>query len=327
MDKIIGIGNALVDVLVRLDSDEALERLNLPKGGMTLIDDARQQRISEELERLRPARATGGSAGNAMLALANLGAEVGFIGRVGEDDMGRFFRDNCRETGIEARLIVGEGRSGVANTFITPDAERTFATYLGVAGQLAADDITPELLRGYRWVHIEGYLVQNHELIGRICRVAKQLGMKTSIDLASYNIVKDNLDFFRRLVSEYIDVVFANEEESAAFTGGKSPEEALEEIAGMAEIAVVKLGKRGASALCDGCRVAVPGESRGVVDTTAAGDFFAGGFLYGLIRGGSPEQCLQLGSLLSRHVIRVVGTRLPAEHWAEIKLNVRQILQ
>ncbi|MDE6634511.1 MAG: adenosine kinase, partial [Bacteroidaceae bacterium] len=114
MDKIIGIGNALVDVLVCLDSDEALERLNLPKGGMTLIDNERQQRISEELKTLHPARATGGSAGNAMLALANLGAEVGFVGRVGEDDMGCFFRDNCREAGIEARLIVGEGNSGVA---------------------------------------------------------------------------------------------------------------------------------------------------------------------------------------------------------------------
>ena len=176
MKKIIGIGNALVDVLVRLEDDCQLSALGLPKGGMQLINDSQQCSISEKIAKLQPTRATGGSAGNAMLALANLGARPGFIGRIGDDETGDFFLDNCRSVGIDARLVRGEGFSGVANTFITPDAERTFATYLGAAAQLSSSDIAPELFKGYQLLHIEGYLVQNHELIEKVCRVAKELG-------------------------------------------------------------------------------------------------------------------------------------------------------
>lgn len=327
MKSIIGIGNALVDVLVRLESDEQLARLGLEKGGMQLIDDERQLILSAQMQQWNPAKATGGSAGNAMLALANLGAKPGFVGRVGNDDMGRFFADNCDAVGIEARLVSQGGATGVANTFISPDAERTFATYLGVAGQMAPEGITPELFRGYDILHIEGYLVQNHALIRRICEVARQLGMTTSIDLASYNVVDENRSLLRELVVNYIDIVFANEEESAAFTCGKSPEEALHEIASMARWAVVKVGKRGSMGMFDGTVVSVPGKQVGVVDTTAAGDFFAGGFLYALSQGAGLEQCLRMGSLLSQNIIQIVGTRLPEQTWEEIRSEAAEMLR
>lgn len=326
MDRIIGIGNALVDVLVRLDSDSQLSDLGLPKGGMQLIDDETQMQLSLRMKELAPTRATGGSAGNAMLALANLGAHPGFIGCVSDDEIGCFFRDNCQATGIDARLITRQGLSGVANTFITPDAERTFATHLGVAAQMSADDITPQLFKGYQIIHIEGYLVQNHDLIRKICRTAKQLGLQTSIDLASYNVVTDNLELLRNLVTEYIDIVFANEEESAAFTEGKAPEEALHEIASMARVAVVKLGKRGASAMQDGIGAFVPGQRVDVVDTTAAGDFFAGGFLYAYSHGASLENCLHMGTLLSQNIIQVIGTRLSDSVWDRIRQEAKAIL-
>ena len=326
MKKIIGIGNALVDVLVRLEDDCQLSALGLPKGGMQLINDSQQCSISEKIAKLQPTRATGGSAGNAMLALANLGARPGFIGRIGDDETGDFFLDNCRSVGIDARLVRGEGFSGVANTFITPDAERTFATYLGAAAQLSSSDIAPELFRGYQLLHIEGYLVQNHELIEKVCRVAKELGMTTSIDLASYNVVQENRSLLCDLVTRYIDIVFANEEESRAFAQGKQPEEALKEIAEMADIAVVKLGKRGAMAMRQGRQAFVPGQRQSVVDTTAAGDFFAGGFLYALSQGGTLEQCLEMGTLLASNIIQVVGTRLPADTWTAIRNRADQIM-
>ncbi len=326
MDRIIGIGNALVDVLVRLDSDSQLSDLGLPKGGMQLIDDKTLMQLSLRMKELAPTRATGGSAGNAMLALANLGAHPGFIGCVSDDETGCFFCDNCQATGIDARLITRQGLSGVANTFITPDAERTFATHLGVAAQLSADDITPQLFEGYQIIHIEGYLVQNHDLIRKVCRTAKQLGLQTSIDLASYNVVTDNLELLRNLVTEYIDIVFANEEESAAFTEGKAPEEALHEIASMARVAVVKLGKRGASAMQDGIEAFVPGQRVDVVDTTAAGDFFAGGFLYAYSHGASLENCLHMGTLLSQNIIQVIGTRLSDSVWDRIRQEAKAIL-
>ena len=326
MDKIIGIGNALVDVLVRLDDEQVLTRLGLPKGGMTLINDDQQLELSKRIANLQPKRATGGSAGNAMLALANMGARPGFIGCVGNDEVGRFFHDNCKERGIEARLFTIDGYSGVANTFITPDAERTFATYLGVASKLAAANITPELFEGYQLLHIEGYLVQNHQLIETVCRTAKEVGLKTSIDLASYNVVTENRAMLRDLVAKYIDIVFANEEESAAFTEGKAPEDALREIASMAPWAVVKVGKRGSMAMHDNRLVRVPAKQVNVVDTTAAGDFFAGGFLYALSQGADLEQCLRMGSLFSQNIIQIVGTRLPEATWEEIKASAKNIL-
>lgn len=320
--KIIGIGNALVDVLALLEDDSMLAKLGLPRGGMQLIDDRRQQEISRLLMPLKPERATGGSAGNAILALAKLGAEPGFIGRIGRDEVGEFFRSCSKKRGIDTRLAIGDGQSGVANTFISKDGERTFATHLGEAAKLSATDITPDMLRGYDLLHIEGYLVQNHELIENVARIAKERRMQISIDLASYNIVRDDLDFFRHLVKEYVDIVFANEEESAAFTQGKDPEEALREIATMCKVAVVKLGKRGSSAMMDG-HVALEGANNvKVIDTTAAGDFFAGGFLYGYSRGWSLERCLKTGTMLSGQVIQVIGTQVSEEAWEDLKLKI-----
>lgn len=317
--KIIGIGNALVDVLVLLSDDSLLGELSLQRGGMELIDDSRQQQISKVFDALQPSMATGGSAGNAMLAMACLGAEPGFIGRVGKDFMGQFFMDNCKKRSIDAHLAVGEGVSGVANTFISKDGERTFATHLGEAALLSAQDVTAEMLKGYGLLHIEGYLVQNHELIESVARLAKEQGMKISIDLASYNVVAGDLDFFCHLVEEYVDIVFANEEESAAFTRGKQPEEALHEIAAMCEVAVVKLGKRGSMAQCGDEVCKAEATPVNVVDTTAAGDFFAGGFLYAYSMGRDLQECLDTGALLSSKVIQVLGTQVSEETWEEIR--------
>lgn len=327
MDKIIGIGSALVDVLVRLRDDALLQTLGLPLGGMTLIDEQRQAEITEIIEDYGPSMATGGSAGNTVLALARLGAEAGFLGKVGRDVMGRYYMDSARQAGIEARLIPCDRHTGVANTFISPSGERTFATCLGAASLLGAEDLTDEMLSGYDILHIEGYLVTSHELIETACRMAKARGMRISLDLASYNVVSADLPFFRHLVAEYVDIVFANEEESAAFTQGKSPEEALREIAGMCQVAVVKLGSRGASAMCNGQMEVVPAHRVEVLDTTAAGDFFAGGFLYALTHGATLQQCLSVGGYLGASVIQVIGTGLSEEQWSEIRLNVERLLR
>lgn len=320
--KIIGIGNALVDVLVQLEDDSLLNKLGLPRGGMQLINDNQQKEIGRLLKTLNPQKATGGSAGNAILALAKLGAEPGFIGRIGRDEMGDFFLNCSKERGIDARLAIGEGQSGVANTFISKDGERTFATHLGEAAKLTAEDVTPDMLHGYDILHIEGYLVQNHDLIESVARLAKEQGIQISIDLASYNIVREDLEFFRYLVKEYVDIVFANEEESAAFTQGKEPEEALREIATMCKVAVVKLGKRGSSAMMDGHVALEGGNNVKVIDTTAAGDFFAGGFLHAYSRGWSLERCLKTGTMLSGQVIQVIGTQVSEEAWEDLRLKI-----
>lgn len=329
MEKIIGIGNALVDILVRLEDESLLKRTHLPKGGMTLIDEARQRSLRTQMEGLAVEQSTGGSAGNTMLAMARLGDNVGFVGKVGKDDLGKFYKENCRQVGIEACLLECDLPTGVANTFITPDGERTFGTLLGAAATLQAGDITPALFEGVTMAHIEGYLVQNHDLMEAICQTAMEQSVQLSLDLASYNVVAADRPFFQHLVQDYIDIVFANEEEAKAFTGKEDATEALREIAAYKCLAVVKLGGRGASARLGEEEVMVgvqPGVT--VVDTTAAGDFFAGGFLHGLNSGASLEDCLRFGTLLAGKIIGVVGTRLPDETWKEIvKLSNCQIVR
>lgn len=322
MEKIIGVGNALVDVLARIEGENILAELSLPKGGMTLIDEEFQKRLSGRMRTMDTSMAVGGSACNAMLVLANLGDRPGFLGKVGRDAMGDFFETECRRQGIEASLVRCDRHTGVANTFITPDGERTFGTCLGAAAQMSADEIAAARLEGYGLLHVEGYLVQNHELIESACSLAKSQGMMVSLDLASYNVVRADLAFFRHLVGQYVDIVFANEEECAAFTGGKQPKEALDEMAGMARVAVVKLGAKGACAKSGDETCIVPAHRVEAVDTTAAGDFFAGGFLHSYVRGESLERCMSTGTLLSAKVIQVVGTAMSPKAWEEVREEV-----
>ena len=326
MKKIIGIGNALVDALVTLPNDDLLHTFGLPKGSMTLIGDEEQQRIQECFASLDVQRATGGSAGNAMLALANLGAKPGFIGAVGDDATGNFFADNCARCGITPYLTKLPVQSGIAYTFISPGGERTFATYLGAAAMVGPESLEPAIFAGYDYLYIEGYLVQNHALILRAVEIAREMGLKVCLDLASYNIVASDHEFFTRLVTEYVDVVFANEEEARAFAMA-DPDEALERLHSLCEVAVVKLGPAGSTIMRGGEKVfaeAWPVDK--VTDTTAAGDFYAAGVMYGLMNDCSLAQCARMGTILSGHVIQIVGTQLSEDTWGQMKALISQTI-
>lgn len=326
MRRIIGIGNALVDALAKLQDDELLKVFGLSKGAMTLIGDDEQCRIQERFETLDVQRATGGSAGNTMLALANLAMAPGFIGTIGRDSTGRFFADNCLAKGISPYLAELPQQSGIAYTFISPDGERTFATYLGAAAMMAPENIERTMFEGYDYLYVEGYLVQNHALILCAVELAKELGLKVCLDLASYNVVSADKDFFTHLITDYVDIVFANEEEARAFTG-MEPKEALEKLHELCEVAVVKLGSEGSMIMSRGEKVmveAMPVDN--VVDTTAAGDFYAAGVMYGLMHGCGLRQCAEIGSLLAGHVIQTVGTKLSADTWNEIKQEIARVV-
>lgn len=322
MKQIIGIGNALTDVLAQVSDENVLRVLALPKGSMQLIDDSRLPDIRRAMQQMTISRATGGSAGNTMLALANLGASPAFIGKVGDDETGRFYADNAVSKGIRPLLIQSRLPSGIAHTFITPDGERTFATYLGAAGDMQPDDLDERMFSGCDYLYIEGYLVQNHALIRRAIELAKAKGAKVCLDLASYNIVAADHAFFTELVTDSVDVVFANEEEARAFTG-KEAEEALSSLGRLCEIAVVKMGKRGSAILCQGERTFVESMPvANVIDTTGAGDFYAAGVMYGLLNGWDMARCAKAGSLLAGYVIQVIGTTLPEKAWEEIRTKL-----
>lgn len=327
MDKIIGMGNALVDVLVKIDDDSLLGKLHLPKGSMQLIQEDTLSEIRKYTSGMKIHRSTGGSAGNTVCALAALGANPGFIGKIGQDETGAFFGDTLRQRGVNALLATCDLPSGIASTFISTDGERTFGTYLGAAATLRAEDLSRKMFAGYNYLYIEGYLLQDHDLMLRAVQLAKEEGLQVCLDMASYNVVEAERDFFDQLIVKYVDIVFANESEALAYTG-KTPHEALEEIASKCSIAVVKTGKEG-SLVKKGTEViqllSCPVDN--VLDTTGAGDFYAAGFMYGLTCGYSLEKCVQISTILATAVIQEVGTTLPAKKWDEIKLNIESLLQ
>lgn len=325
MKKVLGMGNALVDILVKINSDHLLDEFDLPKGSMQLVDKVKSQQLIRAIGHLNYEIASGGSAANTINGLANLDQSCGYIGKIHDDKFGKVFSDDMTKKGIEAILLYGSQDTGIATTLISEDSQRTFATYLGAAVELSPTDLKTEYFNDYHYFHIEGYLVQNHELIEMAVKLAKIHGLKVSIDMASYNVVESNLDFLRKLVKEYVDIVFANEEESKAFTG-KDPQKALAEISGMCEIAIVKVGANGSMAKTQQEEISVNAIEAIPVDTTGAGDLYAAGFLYGLANNLSLEKCAKLGSLLGGNVIEVIGPKMDNNRWAKIKSNVNTIL-
>jgi sugar/nucleoside kinase (ribokinase family) len=317
MSKVLGIGNALVDVMTRLESDDALTAFNLPKGSMQLVDQVFSDHLNQNTNFLRKEIASGGSAANTIHGLAKLGIETAFIGKVGKDIFGRLFLEDMQVNHIRPLLFESETPTGKAIALISPDSERTFATCLGAAVELTPDDLVAELFDGFDFLHIEGYLVQNHHLIEKAVKLAKEKGLRVSLDMASYNVVDAHIQFLKKITRLYVDIVFANEEEARSFTG-KEPEKALKEMAGMVDIAVVKTGKYG-SLVRQGDQVfKVEPISAISIDTTGAGDLYAAGFIYGLIKGLPLEKCGKAGSLLAGKTIEVIGPKMNAEKWQDV---------
>lgn len=321
MGTLIGIGNALVDALYKVENDQVITTLGLLKGGMQLIGNERYAEICEAVKTLPCELRTGGSAGNATLCFAKMGKNAHFVGKLGRDCNSELFLSERERQGVTSINIYDELPTGVAMTFITPDGQRTFGTYLGAAARMTAEDLRPEWFVGHEFFFIEGYLVQNHALIEAAVDMAHAAGVKVCLDLASYNIIMEDHAFFEHLLTK-TDIVFANEEESLAMTG-LEPEAALDALAEVCEIAVVKIGARGAMARRGNERASVPAVVvPEVVDTTAAGDFFAGGFLFALADGCNLETALRQGAHCSSEVIQVIGTKLDEAAWERLRTGV-----
>ena len=325
MKKILGMGNALTDILLRIDNDEVLAKLNLPKGSMQLVDGGKSKEITTLLSEISPKMATGGSASNTINGITRLGAAAGFVGKIGKDEVGEFFRNDMLNNGVVPHLLYSETPSGQCTVLVSADGERTLCTFLGAACELDAKDLTPEMFVGFDIFHIEGYLVQNHELIRTAVKMAKEAGLQVSVDLASYNVVEENLDFLNEIIRDYIDIVFANEEEARAFTG-KEPEQALIHIADHCDIAVVKIGKEGSFIKSGSESVLVKPRLANCIDTTGAGDLYAAGFLYGLANGYSLDICGKIGSLVSGNVVEVLGAKMTDEVWKQIHTDIQKII-
>ena len=318
--SVIGIGSALVDILTRIDDDNILKEINIPKGSMQLVDETSSALIEKKLESYESSMAPGGSAANTIHALAKMGIESGFISYVGKDEIGKFFEDSMNSVGVKPLMFHSDTASGTARTIISSDGERTFATNLGASVELNENVITPELFKNWDYCYLEGYLIANKNLFKKVIHTAKECGCKVILDLASYNVVEDNREFLKELLPN-INIIFANEEEAKALTNN-SAEESLEYIAQHTDIAVVKIGKRG-SLIKRGEEVVKIGCNKvNVVDTTGAGDMYAAGFLYGLINDYDLERCGNIGNLLAESIIQVIGAKMDENRWEIFKKTI-----
>lgn len=324
MPRILGIGNALVDIIISLDDDQLLREFNLPKGSMQLVNKELSDKILDEAGSLRKTIASGGSASNTIHGLANLGIETGFIGKISHDEFGAFFLDDLRAKKIRPYLFFSFTETGRAISLVSPDKERTFATYLGAAMDLVPEDLTPNLYNGYDIIHFEGYLVQNQTLLEKAMNLARQKQVRISLDMASYNIVEENIEFLTHIVSDYVDILFANEDEAKAFTG-LLPQEALDKMALGCDVAVVKMGKNGSWIKSSDAVFPIQSERVDVRDTTGAGDLYAAGFLYGLAMNFPPEKCGRIAAYLASRVIETEGAKIPEGKWKEIRKTVERV--
>jgi sugar/nucleoside kinase (ribokinase family) len=315
---IIGVGSALIDILVH--EDEAfLDRTGAVKGGMTYVN---KSFIDETLllTYRPPSLVPGGSACNTVIGIGKLGGAARFVGKCGSGAMGEFFENDLKRHNVEAVLLRSGSPTGRVLTIITPDAQRSMFTFLGASAETKPQDISQNFFTNAAIVHIEGYLLFNPELIIKVLKTAKSTGARVSLDLASFNVVKESHAQLQDIVAAYVDILIANEDEALAYTGHKDEARAIRALAADAEIAVLKVGERGSFIACGDQIVPIqPKTGAPIIDTTGAGDLWAAGFLYGLVNGYTLEKCGELGSACGYEVCRVVGANIPDAGWERIR--------
>ena len=314
----VGIGSALVDILTHTD-DGFLKKTGAAKGGMTLVDKLFIENTLALLPN-QPVMVPGGSACNTIVGIGKLGGKARFVGKCGQGQLGDFFEKDLKKNQVMTHLLRSSTPTGRVLSLITPDAQRSMFTFLGAASETQPEELLACEFQDAAVVHVEGYLLFNKELILTALEQARAAGALISLDLASYTVVEASKGFLKDLIEKYVDILIANEDEAAAFTGYADESSAIKALSKRAPVAVLKLGKKGSYiASRDEIIKVSPMGNGNAVDTTGAGDLWASGFLFGLVNGYSLEKCGALGSACGYEVCQVVGASIPDDGWARIK--------
>jgi sugar/nucleoside kinase (ribokinase family) len=323
MHDVVSLGNPLMDILIDVE-EGFLKELNLIKGNMHLLNQDEIEKMEEKLKGYKKKLAPGGSEANTLAALSMLGRKVMYFGKVGKDREGEEYRTQLIGNGVISRIVKVDGLTGRAITFITPDSERTFATHLGVAVSLEDNEINEADIMEAKFLHITSYILSadaTRKACFRALEIAKNNNVKICLDLGDPNIINAHKEILSRVAQEYADIIIANESEAKAFTG-LNPKEALDKLAKIAEIAIIKLGSKGSIIKSKGAFLEIPGFKAQCIDTTGAGDIYTAGFLYGLLNNLDLKTSGTIASFISSKVCEVKGARLqriPIEEINRIK--------
>ena len=317
-ELVVGVGSALVDILTHED-DEYLNITGAVKGGMRYVD---RKFIEEALSRAsgRPKIVPGGSACNTAVGVGNLGGAARFVGKCGNGRWGDMFCEDLIHQNVEPAVMRSASPTGRVLSVISPDAQRSMFTFLGASAETRPEELHDGCFDGAAIVHIEGYLLFNPDLIEGALQAAKAAGARVSLDLASFTVVEESRELLEHLLENYVDIVMANEDEARAFSGTTRETEALQVLAEKTDIAVVKVGQRGSYIARGGktWKVEAMGDGR-AVDTTGAGDLWASGFLFGLVKGFPLDRCGRIASACGYEACQVVGASIPPGGWDRIR--------
>jgi sugar/nucleoside kinase (ribokinase family) len=315
---IIGVGSALVDILLKAD-DAYVDRVGAAKGGMQLVD----QKVIDEalsLTEAKPIRVPGGSACNTVLGVGMLGGDARFIGKIGNDDLAPLFRASLEKHHVQPVLISSDLPTGRVLSIITPDAQRSMLTYLGASQEMRPSEISSQLFEGAAVVHIEGYQLFNPELMLAMLKAAQKAGAAISLDLASYTVVEASRELLADIIKRFVTILIANEDEAQALTGLSAETAAVKALGDQAPVGVLKVGAKGSYIRYQNTTHRIdPIGTGAAVDTTGAGDLWAAGFLFGLVNGFELPAAGALASACGYEVCQVVGATIPAEGWQRIK--------
>ncbi len=320
---VYGIGNALVDFEVEID-EETLAVLGLEKGTMTLIDEARHDHLMHVLNGRWHGRACGGSAANSIIAVAQLGGKAFYSCRVADDEAGHFYIEDLRNNGVDTRFDGGakSGVTGKCIVMITPDAERTMNTFLGITSELHPDIIDVEALASSRYLYIEGYLASSPSAIETVRHaraVAKENDVKIALSLSDPSMVQFFREGMQALIDSGVDLLFCNREEALRWTGANDLNDAVDALRMQAREIIVTLGADGALVITDEGVEKVSAYPVKAVDTNGAGDMFAGAFLYAITHGYSYSDAARLASYGSALVVSQFGPRLYGKPLAQLR--------
>tara|TARA_B100000945_G_scaffold124331_1_gene98771 strand:+ start:328 stop:1323 length:996 start_codon:yes stop_codon:yes gene_type:complete len=309
---VVGIGNAIVDVLTTTN-DSLLERLSFEKGSMTLINENKAKELYEIAS--NGIQKSGGSVANSLACISQLGGKAAFIGRVRDDKPGEIFREEISSTGTIFKTPPSSIGPSTARCliFVTPDAQRTMCTYLGASVLLEPEDLDLSAVRKAKILYLEGYLWDNpaaKNAFIKAAEIAKNTNRKVALSLSDSFCVSRHRESFINLVEDYVDILFANEDEITSLYKTSNLNLAIEKLKKKCDLAAITLGENGSILISNGKEVAIDPFILGkAIDTTGAGDLYAGGFLKGLSGGLDPVISAKIGSICAGQIVTQLGSR------------------
>ena len=320
---VYGLGNALVDIEFQVD-DDFLDTMRIDKGAMTLVDQKQQHQLFAKLkETFKGKKASGGSAANSMIAVAAMGGASYYTCKVADDKFGQFYLNDLKAAGVDTNTT-GSSTGGVTGSclvMVTPDAERTMNTFLGISSDLSVSDLNKQSIMAARYCYLEGYLVTSESALEanlEARNIAKKSGVNTALTFSDRSIVEFFEDELTQTIGDGIDLLFCNKNEALAYTKKDNIDDAIEVIKTFSKYFAITLGSDGAVVYDGATLYEIASNKVEAVDTNGAGDGFAGAFLYGITNGYTYEKAGELASLTASRIVSQFGPRLSVEDYKSL---------